>query len=77
MATRSDLYKKIRARRDLPSPTVRRLIREQAGLSQQDIAEALGATRAAVSRWESGQREPRGDLLVAYVTLLRRLKRHV
>lgn len=66
---------KVLARRGLPSPTRRRCIREQAHLSQGDIAAALGVTWSAVSRWEAGLREPTGPNLIAYADLLDRLQR--
>lgn len=50
-------------------------MRERAGCSQDDIATALHVTRAAVSRWENGERVPRGELLVAYVKVLDALRK--
>jgi transcriptional regulator with XRE-family HTH domain len=35
-----------------------RELREQAGLTQQQVADAVGCTWEAVSRWERGTREP-------------------
>ncbi|MEU9641519.1 helix-turn-helix transcriptional regulator [Streptomyces sp. NPDC048188] len=58
----------------LPTPDERRRLREEAGLSQQDIADAVGSTRAAVGHWETGFRSPRGRLLTAYVDVLRVLR---
>ena len=40
-----------------------KLKREQAGMSQQDLAEKLFVSRQTVSRWESGARTP--DLVMA------------
>ena len=71
------VVKKAQRRMDLPAPAVRRLIRQQARLTQENVAEALGSDRASVSRWESGERSPRGEMLDAYATLLERLKREV
>lgn len=42
----------------LPAPILRRAIRQAAGVTQDEIAERIGVTRAAVSRWESGTRTP-------------------
>ncbi|MGE0026876.1 MAG: helix-turn-helix domain-containing protein [Thermoleophilia bacterium] len=56
--------------RRLPSPAIRRAIRCGAGLTQNDLATALGVSRPAVTRYEAGQREPRGDLRVAYAQVL-------
>jgi transcriptional regulator with XRE-family HTH domain len=73
--TVKDLLHRVRARRRLPPPAKQRLIRELAGLSQEDIAQALGCTRMAVSLWESGRRTPRPPLLARYVALLDRIGR--
>jgi transcriptional regulator with XRE-family HTH domain len=62
-----------RARRRFPSPEARRVLRERAGISQNDIAVALGVTRTAVCLWESGEREPRAENLQKYLALLDRL----
>lgn len=62
-----------RLRRSLPAPGMRRQTRELAGVSQTAVSEALGVARATVSRWETGVRTPRGDLLKRYVGLLRTL----
>lgn len=72
--TTNHLAAKVRAHRDLPGPALRRAIRQEAGLSQRDFGEALGIDRASVSRYESGQRRPRGELLTRYVELLRALQ---
>lgn len=64
-----------RAVRRLPPPAARRQIREQAGLSQEDIARALGVTREAVVYWELGRRTPRPATAVRYLKLLDRLAR--
>lgn len=66
-----------RARRSLPSPAQRKLIRTAAALSQSDIARAVGVTRAAVARWEAGSRSPAGEFLLAYQELLDRLGQEV
>ena len=71
----SEIKRKVRAHRDLPAPAMRSAIRQDAGLSQEDFGAELGVTRAAVSRWETGDRRPRGDLLIAYSELLQGLRR--
>jgi transcriptional regulator with XRE-family HTH domain len=38
--------------------------RSQAGLSQRQLAEAVGVTVRAVRFWEAGQREPHWSLIV-------------
>ena len=50
-----------------------RQLRENANLSQDEIAAAVGVTQQAVALWETGQRLPRGDHAAAYGRLLRRL----
>jgi len=73
----SNLIEKSRLRRRLPDPQTRRFIREQAHLTQQDVAAVLNVAQPAVARWESGDRTPRGAALDAYAELLDRLKREV
>jgi transcriptional regulator with XRE-family HTH domain len=70
MVELSYVERKIRAHRDLPPPAFRRALRESAGLSQEDVAQAVGVRRESVSRWETGIRAPRGQLLVAYTEVL-------
>jgi transcriptional regulator with XRE-family HTH domain len=64
-----------RARRRLPPPAARQLIRARAGVVQEDLARALGVQTATISRWESGARTPRGGLLDRYLDALDRLAR--
>jgi DNA-binding transcriptional regulator YiaG len=65
-----------RQRRRLPPPAARRSIRDLAGLVLGDIAQELGVSIAAVSRWETGDRYPRDPaLLERYLALLERLAR--
>jgi transcriptional regulator with XRE-family HTH domain len=54
----------------LPPPAERRRLRLAAGLSQAQIATALGTRREAVGSWEAGQREPRPPQRTAYARLL-------
>jgi HTH-type transcriptional regulator/antitoxin MqsA len=65
---------KAKALRDLPAPQLRRAIRVNARLSEDDVARELSVHRATVCRWELGQRSPRGHLLLAYLDLLRKLQ---
>lgn len=58
------------AQDDLPPPAERRRLREAAGLSQAEIAQALDTRREAVGNWESGRSEPRQPKRAAYVRLL-------
>jgi transcriptional regulator with XRE-family HTH domain len=64
-----------RERKRLPSPPARRLLRERAGLSMDLVAGEVGVTRAALSRWEAGLREPRPANLSKYLAILDRLAR--
>jgi predicted transcriptional regulator len=67
------LIRRVRDQRRLPGPAACQQIREQSGLSQDDIARAVGVTRAAVARWEAGERQPRPANLRRYVELLEKL----
>ena len=59
------------ALRKLPPLTTRRLIREQAGVSQQALAETVGVSRESISRWEIGNRQPKhGDHAERYLKAL-------
>jgi DNA-binding transcriptional regulator YiaG len=49
-------------------------IREKNQLSLAEVGRSLGCTGPAVSRWESGDRLPRGDLAVRYGRLLTQLR---
>jgi transcriptional regulator with XRE-family HTH domain len=69
------ILKKARERKRLPEPVVRRLLREQAGLTQQQEADIVGCSRVEVTRWESGLRSPGPKFLRAYQALLDRLAR--
>jgi transcriptional regulator with XRE-family HTH domain len=76
MPTENDLFNAVDALLEqvpsdaLPSPAERRRLREAAGLSQTQIATALGTRREAVGSWEAGQREPRPPQRAAYARLL-------
>ena len=48
-------------------------VREAAGLSQGEVARAIGVTPATLSRWEARQRRPTGGAAVRYARLLRML----
>ncbi|MFI8961307.1 sigma factor-like helix-turn-helix DNA-binding protein [Streptomyces sp. NPDC053493] len=54
----------------LPSPKERRRLREALSLSEDQVAEALGVTRATVRAWETGRSSPRGRKREAYAKLL-------
>ncbi|WP_254811875.1 helix-turn-helix domain-containing protein [Streptomyces cavourensis] len=54
----------------LPSPKERRRLREAKALSEEQVAEAVGVTRATVRSWETGHTSPRGRKRALYVKLL-------
>ncbi|MER8042414.1 sigma factor-like helix-turn-helix DNA-binding protein [Streptomyces sp. NPDC094032] len=54
----------------LPSPKERRRLREALSLSEEQVAEAMGVTRATVRSWETGRSAPRGRKREAYAKLL-------
>lgn len=54
-------------------PAGRRALRQAAGVTQAEIAAEVGVSRAAVCRWESGKRTPRGGPARTYARLLRTL----
>lgn len=43
--------------------------REQSGLTQKQVADALGVTQSAVSLWETGQSLPRAEMLIKIAKL--------
>jgi predicted transcriptional regulator len=67
------LLTEARLRQALPPPTLRQFLRERAGLTQREVAQVLGVGRPAVTRYESGAREPRGQVRLVYTELLERL----
>ncbi|TQK52367.1 DNA-directed RNA polymerase specialized sigma24 family protein [Streptomyces sp. SLBN-118] len=54
----------------LPSPKERRRLREAKSLSEEQVAAAVGVTRATVKNWETGRSSPRGRKLRLYANLL-------
>lgn len=69
----TDLERLAWMRRLVATPAAVRAIREAAGLSQFEMAAALNVTQTAVSRWERGDRVPRGKPAQDYARLLERL----
>ncbi|MFI5801216.1 helix-turn-helix domain-containing protein [Streptomyces sp. NPDC051561] len=54
----------------LPAPAVRRLLREEWGLTRRQVAEAFGVTAATVRSWETGRTSPVGRRRVGYTRFL-------
>ncbi|MFF3393704.1 sigma factor-like helix-turn-helix DNA-binding protein [Streptomyces sp. NPDC002669] len=54
----------------LPSPKERRRLREAKSLSEEQVATAVGVTRATVRSWETGRSSPRGRKREAYARLI-------
>ncbi|ROQ33904.1 DNA-directed RNA polymerase specialized sigma24 family protein [Streptomyces sp. PanSC19] len=54
----------------LPTPKERRRLREALALSEEQVAEAMGVTKATVRSWETGRSAPRGRKREAYAKLL-------
>jgi hypothetical protein len=57
----------------LPPPRVRQQLRLAAGLTQLEVAEAVGVKRLAVARWELGESHPRRPHRAVYKHFLKRL----
>lgn len=65
------------ARPSLPPPAIRAALRRADGLTQAEVAEAIGVTRVAFNRWETGKAEPRARHRATYLRLLEGLaKKH-
>ncbi|BFP52741.1 hypothetical protein SCMC78_25480 [Streptomyces sp. CMC78] len=54
----------------LPSPKERRRLREAKSLSEDQVAAAVGVTRATVRSWETGRTSPRGRKRALYAKLI-------
>ncbi|MFE7628166.1 helix-turn-helix domain-containing protein [Streptomyces sp. NPDC057509] len=54
----------------LPSPKERRRLREAKSLTEEQVAAAVGVTRATVRAWETGRTSPRGRKREAYARLI-------
>jgi transcriptional regulator with XRE-family HTH domain len=71
------LWSKVREREPiaLPELKVRRAIRELRGLRQADLGEVIGVSAVAICRYETGEREPRGETRRRYAAALEELRR--
>ncbi|WP_326679220.1 helix-turn-helix domain-containing protein [Streptomyces sp. NBC_01237] len=54
----------------LPSPKECRRLREAKSLTEEQVAAAIGVTRATVRSWETGRTSPRGRKRAAYARLI-------
>ncbi|WP_228995262.1 helix-turn-helix domain-containing protein [Streptomyces sp. DH8] len=54
----------------LPSPKERRRLREAKALSEEEVASAVGVTRATVRSWETGRTSPRGRKRALYARII-------
>lgn len=75
MTEAEQLLEQVRARRVLPPAAERRRIREAAGVSQHEMAKALGVSWTAIYRWETGSKPRQREHEVGYADLLAELKR--
>lgn len=57
----------------LPTLKVRQQLRLAAGLTQTEVAEAIGVKRLAVAQWEAGRAQPHRGNRRAYAHFLRKL----
>lgn len=60
---------------DLPSPEQAKAIRIAAGLTQRELAAAIGASVDSLSRWERGEVRPEGANRTRYALFLREAAR--
>ena len=71
------LLDEVKATRRLPDPSVARIIRQAAGVSQLRFAKEIGVHRITLSRWESGACRARGDSRARYAQLITDLQREL
>lgn len=66
----------VAALRSIPAPKTCRVLRQEAGLSLQDIAGAFEppVSRHTVLAWEEGRRSPNREHASQYAAILRRLR---
>jgi DNA-binding transcriptional regulator YiaG len=76
METSIDLAMLLEAREAASSGRGMR-VRIAAGISQGELAAAVGVTAACISRWEAGDRRPRGEAAARYAQTLRELAERV
>ncbi|MFF8842122.1 telomere-associated protein Tap [Streptomyces sp. NPDC015127] len=64
------LLEQAAAQDTLPAPAERKRLREAAGVSQEQVAQALKVRRETVTSWEAGRTEPRPPKRAAYARFL-------
>lgn len=69
-AAEASFISQVVAARSLPTPSMAKAIRLNAGISQGRLAAEVGVHRLTLARWERGGSKPRGDALGRYVHLL-------
>lgn len=69
-AAQAELISQVVAARSLPTPSMAKAIRLNAGISQGRLAAEVGVHRLTLARWERGGSKPRGDALTRYMHLL-------
>ena len=65
-STKAAIREMIDSRPTLPDPAYLKAIRQKSGLTQAEVAEAIGVTAGAVKHYEAGRRQPRGENLTKY-----------
>ncbi len=71
MSKHQSILSRGRLRRQLrAAPEFTQEVRECAGLTQAELAQLLGVSQVAISRWERGRALPRAEALGRYVELL-------
>lgn len=65
-----ELVSRVRLRQQLPQPRVCRAIREAHGVTQTELATAIGVSRQTLIHWEQGQRAPRRESAERYAQVL-------
>jgi DNA-binding transcriptional regulator YiaG len=73
MVELESLRLRARAQRELPDPRRAKALRHAAGVSLQELADAVGVSQRAIAYWESGKRRPRGPQLERYVEAINAL----
>lgn len=47
-----------------------RILRKQKGMTMKELGKAVGVTEAAISHYETGKREPDGEILISIASTL-------